>query len=520
VATAPEVRTCDRCGAHLARDNTNTRCSNCRSIRDVLLSPPAVPRTFWDTTAMRDALATHHMGRVIYVYRTHPWHPRRLSQELVGNWLGLTQAQLSRIESHRAPEEMTKLIAWARILGIPGDLLWFRLPTDTGWKARTDQAIPPLSVPVILGGQTVLLPVDVAAARAQGLNALIGQLAETDAAVQQLDGLPFSLPVPPQRNLLLQALGPDDIAELEHLAAALDDARRYLDGSIVTFLRQRLKSGKSDDGSHGPAKALPLTLGILGAISQHVREVKPNVRRQLLSLGADGAEFAGWLYRDLKDAGAAAYWYDRAMEWAQEAHDTAMQGYVLLRKSQMAYEERDAHRVATLAQAAQHGPWDLPVMVRVEVIQQEARGLAMLGESVATVERKLDEAQQLFGSAGTETGQHLGPFDQDALKLRNASCYIEAGQPAHAAELFQEVLEADGLSKRDEGYYRARRSFACALSGAPDIAAQEGLHALDIAATTRSQRTTRELARTVKALTPWSAHPGPSQLREALRTAR
>ena len=23
------------------------------------------------------------------------------------------------------------------------------------------------------------------------------------------------------------------------------------------------------------------------------------------------------------------YWYDRAMEWAQEANDTAMQGYVL-----------------------------------------------------------------------------------------------------------------------------------------------------------------------------------------------
>ena len=43
------------------------------------------------------------------------------------------------------------------------------------------------------------------------------------------------------------------------------------------------------------------------------------------------------------------------MEWAQEANDIAMQGYVLLRKSQMAYDNRDAHRVVTFAEAALPG---------------------------------------------------------------------------------------------------------------------------------------------------------------------
>ena len=57
--------------------------------------------------------------------------------------------------------------------------------------------------------------------------------------------------------------------------------------------------------STGLLKALPLVLGILGAISEHVRDVKPDVRSQLLSLGAEGAEFAGWLYRDLKDPASA-----------------------------------------------------------------------------------------------------------------------------------------------------------------------------------------------------------------------
>src|SRR5580700_100907 len=72
----------------------------------------------------------------------------------------------------------------------------------------------------------------------------------------------------------------------EHVAAALDDARRYLDGSVVGYFRQQLDRCKTDDGSLGPARALPLVLGILGAITQHVREVKPDVRFQLLSLGA------------------------------------------------------------------------------------------------------------------------------------------------------------------------------------------------------------------------------------------
>jgi transcriptional regulator with XRE-family HTH domain len=79
---------------------------------------------------MRNALATWHMGRVIDAYRHHPWHGQVLRQSVVGNWFGLTQTQLSRIESGRAPEEMSKLVRWAKLLGIPPELLWFKMPGD------------------------------------------------------------------------------------------------------------------------------------------------------------------------------------------------------------------------------------------------------------------------------------------------------------------------------------------------------------------------------------------------------
>lgn len=484
----------------------------------MLLRPPAVSREFWDTDQMRDALATWHLGRVIYAYRTHPWHPRSLSQEIVGNWLGLTQAQLSRIENGRAPEELSKLVCWAQILHIPGELLWFKLPEETSAGATATQpSASSLTLPVIVNGRSVLLPIDVAVARAHGLGQFLDELVDQGPG---RDGIPILATLPGQRGLSAQAAVSSDVAELERLAAALDDAHRYLDGSVVEFFREQLDLSKADDGNRGPAKALPLVLGILGAISQHVREVKPAVRSGLLSVGADGAEFAGWLYRDLQDNATATYWYDRAMEWAQEANDTVMQGYVLLRKSQMAYDVRDAHRVATLAEAAVHGPWSLPLTVKAEVTQQAALGLAMVGEPLSVVEQKMAEARALLDRPPND---EIGPggqyFTVDTLLLRQAACYTEAGKPAKAATLFADVLDSGRLSRRDAGFFKARRAAALALSGEPDEAAAVGLQAVEAARETNSERTIRLLGEVAQSLTPWSSRPGPRALKQAITTS-
>lgn len=309
------------------------------------------------------------------------------------------------------------------------------------------------------------------------------------------------------------ALDPD---ELHHIQAAMADARRYLDADVVGSFKRQLEACAADDGAHGPAQALPTVLGILAAIEQHAREVQPAVRCQLLSAGSLGAEFAGWLYRDLHHPERAGFWYGRATEWAQEAGDTATQGYILLKKSQMAYDDRDALRVLTLAQAAQYGPWQLSKQVRVEVTQQEARGLAMLGETLSIIEQKLDDARQLLADAPVEHNQLGNPYDENTLTLRNASCYIEVGKPQRAAGLYAHVLATDHLSERDRGYFTARMTSALALAGEPDDAADAGLNAAQLATATASQRTKRELMRALATLTPWQNRPGPRALREAV----
>ena len=65
----------------------------------------------------------------------------------------------------------------------------------------------------------------------------------------------------------------------------------------------------------------------------------------------------------------------RRFDGAQEADDTAMQGYVLLKKSQMAYDNRDALKVLALAEAAGHERWRLPVKIRAAVRLALSRGM-------------------------------------------------------------------------------------------------------------------------------------------------
>jgi hypothetical protein len=527
----------------LAKDNTERQCAQCQRIsRDKLIAPPEVPAEFWETGQFEEAFAAQHIGRVSRAYRTHPHHyaiygPGGISQTLLGQWLGLRQPQISRIETGPPIRSLDTLAYWAQLLKIPPNLLWFDMPGQTRavvLTQRPDEVIRPVSaeenyrdtvplpallppaqrilLPLVVDGQSLWLPLEPNALASSGLGNLLDRL-------QISNGLPAD-----ELPLTIESLSLDlDFDELHHVAAALADAHRHLDGSVVDYFRHQLDACEADDGALGPTKALPVVLGILGAIEKHARDVAPAVRSELLSVGARGAEFAGWLYRDIHYPRRACFWYDRATEWAQAAGDTAAQGYILLRRSQMAYEDRDAVRVLTLAQAAQYGPWQLPRSVRAEVTQQEARGLAMVGEPISLIEQKLDHARALLADAALNDAQpgQLGcSFDEGAFTLRAASCYIEAGKPQQAAAFYGHVLSAGGLSRRDRGYFLARRTSSLALAGEPDEAASAGLEAVQIASSTTSQRTNRELMRALATLQPWRNRPGPRALREALATSQ
>jgi transcriptional regulator with XRE-family HTH domain len=154
--SASALRYC-QCGQRLARDHAGALCSSCeRQSATERSEPPLVQAGFWETAALRDACAAQHMGHVARAYRRHPDHAARygrdgISQERLGAWLGLTQAQVSRIENGPPIRNLDTLAYWARILRIPADLLWFKLPPDTTGQdneaPRTERSALPASRP-------------------------------------------------------------------------------------------------------------------------------------------------------------------------------------------------------------------------------------------------------------------------------------------------------------------------------------------------------------------------------------
>lgn len=122
-----------RCGTWLAQDNLDERCAGCQRASEEggLLSPPVVSDEFWEYPVMQDALACRHMGRVIRAFREHPLHGRlSISQSTVAAWIGITQAQVSRIETGSPIVDIDRLVEWALLLRIPEKYLWFSLPKD------------------------------------------------------------------------------------------------------------------------------------------------------------------------------------------------------------------------------------------------------------------------------------------------------------------------------------------------------------------------------------------------------
>lgn len=198
-----------------------------------------------------------------------------------------------------------------------------------------------------------------------------------------------------------------------------------------------------------------------------------------------------------------------------------MQAYVLLKKSQAAWDERDAPRMFSLAQAVQQGSWRIPLRVRAEAAQQEARGHAMLGGNLNAMERKLDEARELLAredpqdnlEEGTQLGSHYGP---PLLAMQTAICYCEAGRPGRAVEIYGDQLTDEAFSRRDYGYFLSLMAGALAAVGDPSEASRAGIKALPIGTTTNSTRTVPEVLRVGVRLEPWRYHPPVRELRDAL----
>jgi hypothetical protein len=284
--------------------------------------------------------------------------------------------------------------------------------------------------------------------------------------------------------------------------------------------RSALAGLQAVDREQGPRYALAGVLDLVERIDQDLRVARDADRAALLAVGARAAEFAGFLCRDLGAAVRCLRCHDRAMEWAQQAQDGPMQAYVLLRKAQAAYDERDAGRMLGLARAARTYEPVVAAGLRAEVLQQEARAEAMLGAPDADVLRKLDLARTLVtGGATVPAGDPGGGYSEAMLDLQTALCFTELGRPREAVDWFRLVLDEHTGSARDRGYFEVLLATALALSGEPDEAVAIGLTALPVVVRSTSRRSLREARSLSTALRPWARRSSVRELYDRLGAA-
>jgi len=430
---APANRYC-RCGNPLARDNAGTLCAVCQT-RRLRARAPEVPSEFWQAEVMGEALASGDLGELIRAYRSHPFHGQPLPQMVVAGWLHVSQTTLSRIEQGRRRLTIDDVNGFARSLGMPWALRWVH---EQSSQARKD--VDPISRRSLFGA---------------GVGAAVGFSATTaPAAAREID--------------------------------------------LVSHWMKLLIVLDRHDTMCGPHAVLGAVRHELSLIAERRQIARSQLRIDLLRVESRWSGFASWLSHDTGDVSRRDSWADRALRLAQEAGYHDMVAWMLMSKSQWATMQPDPPRAIAFADAAcrAHGTSD---QIRAICALSEAQAHA-LSNDAASCEHSLASAYALLDA---DTAGADDPARQDLARdvlsrpyvlADEARCWLRL-RPHKAITMFEDALHLWPRDHtRDRGTRQARLALACAAANEPDRAAVEGLKALDIAQTTRSDLTLRELS--------------------------
>lgn len=272
--------------------------------------PLALPDALLQSEDMRRACAARDFREIFRLVNRRTGSSHAVMAAAVGKMTSSRVSDIIRgVRGIRGQEVIERV---ADGFGIPGEMLglpkrpWEDLPTSP--PNIPDEASNAL-LPLVVNGRTIMVPVDGKLLESLGIDLSFGQLS---APVSSLEGANWKkereTASPLDRRTVLKAgisapagaLASFGLGEIQPVTAALDGARRFLDEPVVEYFRRRLETAKLEDGALGAQKTLPVVLGLLGSIEEYARDAKPAAQRDFLSVGADGAEFSGWLYRDLR----------------------------------------------------------------------------------------------------------------------------------------------------------------------------------------------------------------------------
>lgn len=407
--------------------------------------PQLLDSGFWQQPEITRAVALRNFGYLLRAYRD--LHQPPIRQAELAAWLGVTQAQISRVERGvSAGQSLDRLSEWAITLRIPQAILWFELRESTG--ADTEPDLPSDSESDDVNRRQVL--------RAAGVGAV---LLATDASGGT------STP--------MAASGRVDAREIESLRYWTTTFRhadnRFGGGETLTQTRQYLSS-----------QAAPM-----------LRRARLNAkaRRELLSAAAELYQLAGWMSYDTGDAEAGRAYLRQALRLSEDINDRTLAAEMLAAMSHHAAFLRSAHEAVDFALAARSTAMQTgqPALL-AEAAAMEAHGLALQGNTRAAL-AALREAERQFARVRTgNLPEWLGYLDQAYLSAKFGHTLRDLKMPDEAEPFARQSL------RMSEGYDRGRMFNTALLAGVladrgqVDEAVAVAQDALTLASGVRSRR--------------------------------
>ena len=521
MASRPRRQLYCRCGTLLAKDNTERQCARCeRASRDKLITPPEVPFEFWQTDQFRDAFAAQHVGRVARAYRTHPYHyavygSSGVSQGLLGQWLGLSQPQVSRIENGPPIRNLDTLAYWARVLDIPPELLWFRLPAKKSERAVTEPAVIQFGVTLTgpqlngmqPGSDTCREPADdpehdpvlVAPWNHRGTVEAVVVLSGGDRV---------------KRRVFLSLAGPALTApahqwlvhEPEPVVAGLAGGR--VSAGVVDRLPAMIAELRAMDDVAGGGDVLSLAQYHFGWVAGLLDQSSYGdaTGRKLHVALAELGQFIGWVCYDTAQHGLAQRYYIAGLRAAHTADDRLLGAHILGSMAYQAAHQGQPGEAVTIIDTAVAGTrgQQTPRLL-AELYIRKAHGFAVLNDTSACT-AAISQARTHVEQAGNDDGPPYLYWVRPAEITASAGeCLLRLGQADQAAACMEQGIALfDTPFDRDRQYYVAHLAEALARPGKQrdlDAAAGNGIEAIRLAehlSSARSVDLIRDLTRLMK----------------------
>ncbi|MGI9001676.1 MAG: helix-turn-helix domain-containing protein [Pseudonocardia sp.] len=387
------------------------------------------------------------MGRVLRAYRMSSYHRavHGLSQSLLGQWLSLTQSQISRIETGPPVLSLDTLRHWARVLRIPQEWLWFDLDLsdrcrkifrspdetddevdDTVVSASSSDAAPTAASRVLLDGSPggrlgahLWLP------RADGDEPVERRGFVQAAALVGLGVAGSAAGLEIVRHELNDSLADErgTASVDEWQAIALDYDQAYL--------------------TTAPAVLLPaLLVDLQGLRLAMQRQPGERARRELVRVGASLADYTAQTVSDLGDLVEARRWWRSARRAADETSD--LYTVFRIRSDEVVracYERRPIRESLQLVAASEARLDGAPPAVLPGFWAGKAQTLAIAGRH-GEAEQALDRVRECSVGVPPSMGHSDSLRDWTEVNVRYTESFVysHAGKFAEAEQAQQAAL--------------------------------------------------------------------------------